>query len=102
MFDPDGSKRELASRRREERMRYEVLAMACRAARRDPDDAIDWKPVTERIGVWRDELSRVLDFLDGAGLLRYRGDGPKVSITRRGIEFLYGEARSTKAVPDGA
>ena len=102
MVNQDGGTREMATRRREERMRYEVLAMACRAARRDPNDAIDWKPVTERIGVWRDELFRILDFLDGAGLLRYCGEGPQVCITPRGIDYLSGAARSTRAVPDRA
>ena len=100
MVYQDDGERELASQRREERMRYEVLAMACRAARPDPNDAVDWRPVTERIGVWRDELLRVLDFLAGSGLVRYCGDGPKVCVTPRGIDYLRGDARQTRAVPD--
>ena len=95
-----GDNPELARRQREERMRYEVLAMICRTARRDPNEPVDLGPFTERIGAWRDELFRVIDFLSAAGLARICGEGPQVCITPRGIDYLYGEARRTKAIPD--
>ena len=91
---------ETARQQREERMRYEVLGMVCRAARRDPNEAVNCAPFHDAIGVWREELFRVLEFLDHAGLLRYCGPGPKVCITPRGIDYLYREGRRRKAVPD--
>jgi hypothetical protein len=96
----DRSDAELASHRREERMRYEVLAMISRACRRDPEDAVDLTPAVERIGVWRDELFRVIAFLVQAGLARYSGPGAKVCITPAGIDHLYGQAKLTRAVAD--
>ena len=91
---------EAARQKREERMRYEVLGMVCRAARRDPNEAVNCAFFTDRIGVWREEIFRVLEFLDHVGLVRYCGPGPKVCITPRGIEYLYGEGRAHKSIPD--
>ena len=97
-LDREGA--ELVRKRREERMRYEVLGMVCRAARREPNEAVDCAPVTETIGVWCEELFRVLDFLDRAGMVRNCGPGPRVCITPRGIDYLYGEGRRHKSIPD--
>ena len=81
-------------------MRYEVLGMVCRAARRDPNEGVSCAPLSESVGVWREEIFRVLEYLDHTGLLRYCGPGPEVCITPRGIDFLYGEGRRHKSVPD--
>jgi hypothetical protein len=96
----DREETELARQRREERMRYEVLDMVCRAARRDPEEEVSCAPFSETIGVWREELFRVLEFLDHAGLVRYCGPGPRVCITPRGIDYLYGKGKASKSVPD--
>ena len=93
---------ESAVKHREERMRYEVLGMVCRAARRDPNEAVSCAPLSDSVGVWREEIFRVLEFLDHTGLVRYCGPGPEVCITPRGIDFLYGEGRRQKAIPDRA
>ena len=100
METQDRETTESLRKRREERMRYEVLGMVCRAARRDPTASVNCAPFHDSIGVWREEVFRVLDFLDHAGLVRYGGPGPKVSITPRGIDYLYGQGKWRKGVPD--
>ena len=100
METQDRETTESLRKRREERMRYEVLGMVCRAARRDPNEAVNCAPISDTIGVWREEVFRVLEFLDHAGLVRYCGPGPRVCITPRGIDYLFGEGRERKAIPD--
>jgi hypothetical protein len=92
---------EPAKRRREERMRYEVLDMLYRLSRGDPERPIDCAPVSEAIGDWRQELVRVIDFLVRVELARYCGMGPLVvCINGRGIAYLEGEAGRLKRIPD--
>ena len=100
METQEGDNPEAARQKREERMRYEVLRIVCQAARRDPNEEVTCAPFSESIGAWREELFRVLEFLDRVGLLRSCGVGTKVCITPRGIDYLYGEGRRRKAIPD--
>jgi hypothetical protein len=100
MADRDRESSVRAWRQREERMRYEVLSMLSTAAGRDPEWPVDCGPVTERIGVWRDEIFRVIDFLDRRGLVRYCGEGPRVCITPQGVEYLSGAAQKLKRFPN--
>ncbi|MBW3630541.1 MAG: hypothetical protein KY464_14755 [Gemmatimonadetes bacterium] len=100
MLNQERDNPELAKQTREERMRYEVLALVCRAARRDPNEPVNLGPFREMIGVWSDELFRVIDFLAQKELVRYCGPEPKVCITPQGIDHLYGAGKRNKAIPD--
>ena len=88
MDEMDPEKAQVAERRREERMRYEVLAMLCRASGGDPTREIDCARLAEAIGVWSQELFRVVDFLANKDLVRYSGSGSRVSVTERGLAFI--------------
>ena len=100
MVNQERDNPELAKQTREERMRYEVLGLVCRAARRDPNQPVNLGPCKDMIGVWSDELFRVIDFLAGKELVRFCGPEPRVCITPRGIDYLYGPGKKSKGVPD--
>ena len=100
MYNQERYNPEPAKQTREERMRYEVLGALSRAARHDPNEPVNLGPLKEMIGVWSDELFRVIDFLALKELVRYCGPEPKVCLTTRGIEYLYGAGKRNQGVPD--
>ena len=73
---------------REERMRYAVLAAVHRETEGKAGVALLVSNFTEELGIWREELFRVLEFLDRKGYIVYHGAGPLVSITRDGIDYI--------------
>lgn len=81
-------------------MRYEVLDMLCSVSRGDPERPINCGSFAQEIGVWREEIFRVIDFLDRIGFVRYLGAGPLVSITARGIDYLERGAGRRKRISD--
>lgn len=94
----DPEKARVAERRREERMRYEVLAMLCRASGGDTTRVIDCARLAEAIGVWSQELFRVVDFLANNGLVSYAGSGSRVSVTDRGIALIGTSSDRVKSI----
>ena len=75
-------------RRRQERMRYEVLRMLNAAAEGDPDRRIEAWGFAHDLGVWEEELQNTLVWLEQAGYLRVYHPGPAISITLAGIRYL--------------
>lgn len=75
-------------RRRQERMRYEVLRMLNAAAHGDPDRRIEAWGFAHDLGVWEEELQNTLVWLEQAGYLRVYHPGMAVSITLAGIHYL--------------
>ncbi|MBW3628284.1 MAG: hypothetical protein KY464_03205 [Gemmatimonadetes bacterium] len=73
---------------REERMRFEVLAAVYRASEGKSGNTLVVSPFAQDLGIWREELFRVLEFLDRKGYIVYHGAGPLVSITRNGLDYL--------------
>jgi hypothetical protein len=73
---------------REERMRYEVLAAVCRECEGKVGCTLTVSAFTQELGIWREELFRVLEFLDRKGYIVYHGAGPLVSITRNGVDYI--------------
>jgi hypothetical protein len=73
---------------REERMRYEVLEAVYREVEGKTGIALVASAFTQRLGIWREELFRVLEFLDRKGYIAYQGAGPLVSMTRHGVEYI--------------
>lgn len=88
------------TREREERMRFEVLAMVYRAAQGNADAVIRVSGFLQELGVWYEELFRVVEFLDRCGYLSYQGAGPLVRITPRGIRLIEGEAGARRSIRD--
>lgn len=94
------SKEQALQRRREERMRYEVLRMLYDATGAAEDGAVRAWSFAPDLGVWREELFRVIEFLDRKRYLEYLGAGPTVRITRAGVEYIESEAERRKSIRD--
>src|SRR5687768_472791 len=90
----------VARQRREERLRYEVLAMLWHAAKGDPEQPVDCRPLAGQIGVWTEEVYRAIDFLDRRGFVRYCAAGPIVCVTEAGMKFLGLPPASPRRIPD--
>jgi hypothetical protein len=69
-------------------MRYEVLAAVYQGCSGEAGCTLLVSAFTQELGIWREELFRVLEFLDRKGYLIYHGAGPLVSLTRVGIEYI--------------
>ena len=74
-------------RRRQERMRYEVLRMLLQASHGDPERRIQAWGFAHDLGVWEEELQNTLVWLEHAGYLRVY-PGHAVSITLAGIRYV--------------
>ena len=81
-------------------MRYEVLAAIHDGCAGKPDCALVVSAFTQDLGIWREELFRVLEFLDRKGYIIYHGVGPLVSITRRGIDYIERSTERRKTIRD--
>jgi hypothetical protein len=89
-------------RRREERMRYEVLVMLYEAVGRCVDFPVDVSGFVRRLGVWEDELRRVLQYLGDRGYIRYLAEGSEVSVclSVKGVDYIEKDARRRKSIRD--
>ena len=79
-------------------MRYEVLATLYQACEGKAGCALTVSRFSQELGIWREELFRVLEFLDRKGYIIYHGAGPLVSITRRGIDYIEQEAVRRRSI----
>jgi hypothetical protein len=75
-------------RRRQERMRYEVLRILLEASHGDPARRIEAWGLAHDLGVWEEELQNTLVWLEHAGYLRVYHPGMAVSITLAGVRYL--------------
>lgn len=78
---------------REERMRYDVLAKLETASLSRAGIVLQVRDFDDGLGVWRQELFRVLEYLDRRGYIVYHGPGPQVSITVKGLDYIHRTAR---------
>lgn len=87
-------------RRREERMRYEVLHMLYQATGRCADFEIDIGGFVLRLGIWEDEFLRVLGYLHDEEFIRYhRSDtGASVCLTVKGVDYIERDAQRRKSI----
>lgn len=88
-------------REREQRMRYEVLALLFRLSGEEPGPSFHAMDLGEELGVWKRELYRVLDWLSLHGFVSGWGAGPEVSITLKGTQFIR-RAAGARSIPDEA
>ena len=93
-----GDNPELARRQREERMRYEVLALLHRAACGSTERETNAWSFALDLGMWHAELFRVVDWLERRGLVRYCGAGPTICLTPAGAEFVELGARERHSI----
>jgi hypothetical protein len=75
-------------RRRQERMRFEVLRMLHQATHGDPDQRVEAWGFAHDLGVWEEELQNTVVWLEQAGYLRVYHPGLAISITLAGIHYL--------------
>lgn len=87
-------------RRREERMRYEVLYMLFEASNHRVDSPVELGGLVRRLGVWEIELERVLDFLHSTGYIGCQGSGRdrKAWLTLKGIDYIERDADRRRTV----
>lgn len=88
------------NRRREERMRYEVLAALYGECARVPGCAVHFSRFAHELGAWREELFRAVEWLDRKGYVVYHGAGPVVSITEKGTAYIEREAGKRRSIRD--
>ena len=81
-------------------MRYEILARLDAASVSVPGTVLHLQNFPDGLGVWRQELFRVLDYLDRRGYITYHGAGPEVSITSKGIDYIQRPARRRRSLRD--
>jgi hypothetical protein len=87
-------------RRREERMRFEVLSMLAEAANHCVDFPVDIGGFVRRLGVWEDELERVLEYLHTRGYIAYENIGHDVRacLTVKGVDYIERDARRRRTI----
>ncbi len=73
-------------------MRYDVLANLKKASLSRAGTVLQVREFDDGL-VWRQELFRVLEYLDRRGYVTYHGPGPQVSITVKGIDYIDRMAR---------
>lgn len=73
-------------------MRYDVLANLKKASLSRAGTVLQVREFDDGL-VWRQELFRVLEYLDRKGYVTYHGPGPQVSITVKGIDYIDRMAR---------
>lgn len=87
---------------REERMRYEVLAMVHRSANRCADFEVDIGGFVQRLGVWQEELIRTLEYLDAQGYVRFSrltaGPGLNVCLTVKGVNDIERDSQRRQSI----
>ena len=70
-------------------MRFEVLHMLYAAADRCADFPVEVGGFVRKLGVWQDELERVLRFLAEKQYIRLVGELPRtVCLTVKGVDYI--------------
>lgn len=87
-------------RKREERMRFEVLAMLYRATGGQVDTERNAWGFALDLGVWHAELFRVAEWLARHELVRYCGAGPVICLTPRGAHFVENAGELRRSIRD--
>lgn len=95
----DGSWIEL-QRRRERRMRREVLDLLFRLSGGAAGAEFHAMDLGVELGAWKSELYRILDWLNRHGYVQGWGLGPNVSLTEKGVAYLQGPGRAEQEIAD--
>jgi hypothetical protein len=75
-------------RRRQERMRYEVLLMLYKASEAQPEREVKAWTFAYNLGVWEEEMGHAIEWLERAGYLRCHRSSLEISITLKGIRYI--------------
>jgi hypothetical protein len=94
-----GRRRDPAAELRE-RLRYRVLMEIYGRSGGRCETPVAGLLVGEALGLSREETFRTIHFLAHHGFLDYRGAGPRICITEKGIRFLERDAGRRRSVRD--
>ncbi len=93
--------RDELQKRREERLRYDILLMLYQAADRCAEFPVEVGGFVRKVGVWQEELDRVLHFLGDRQYVRLTGDIPRtVCLTIRGIDYIERDCSRRRSIRD--
>lgn len=82
-------------------MRYEILSMLYESADRCADFPVEVGGFIRKVGVWQDELERVLRFLVDRQYIRLTGDIPRtVCLTIQGIDYIERDSSRRRSIRD--
>lgn len=88
-------------KRREERMRYDILLMLYQAADRCAEFPVEIGGFVRKVGVWQEELDRVLHFLGDREYVRLSDDTPRTAcLTVRGIDYIERDSSRRRSIRD--
>lgn len=83
---------------RREQLRYRVLAWVYEQTGTNCELPVTGTQIGAALGLPYEELYRVIHFLEDRGYLSYRGAGPRVCITEKGISYLEIDARKRRSI----
>lgn len=76
----------------EERLRFEILRGVYEIAGGDASREVHASRFAPALHVPLERVFAVVEFLSREGYLAYRGAGPRVALTQRGIDYLQGDS----------
>lgn len=101
MFDGGGPNGTLSRPEwRQERLRYHIPRWIYETTGANCEIEVTGPQVGVALGLSYEELYRAINFLHEHGYLAYRGVGPRVCLTGRGIEYLEVLAKRRESVRD--
>lgn len=83
---------------RREQARYRVLEWVYERTGVNCDVAVTGTEIGAALGLPYEDLYRVIHFLEDRGYLNYRGAGPRVCITPKGIRYLEVDAQNRRSI----
>ena len=82
-------------------MRFEVLDMLYQAADRCADFPVEVGGFVRKLGVWQDELDRVIRYLTDQQYIRLAGELPRtVCLTVKGIDYIERDSHRRRTIRD--
>lgn len=90
-----------SARERRERLRFQVLREIYDRARARCDVLLSGQTIREALRISREDAFRSIYDLEHRGFLSYRGAGPRICITEKGISYLEREAGRRRSIRDG-
>jgi hypothetical protein len=76
----------------DERLRFKILRAVYEAASYDAAAEVNASRFAPALSVPLERVFAVVEFLSREGYLAYRGAGPRVSLTQRGIDYVEAES----------
>lgn len=73
---------------RRQRARFRLLRWVYDRTGGTPDVPVSGPEIEPALGVPREQLYRLIQYLEDRGYLRYLGAGPRVSISQQGIDYI--------------